>query len=142
MRKSLPIVFAAAVAAVVVTTPEKAKAGCWECWAGGAVVAGAVIAGSAYAHGYGAGYYGPHYGYGHYAPPPRRAATYGYYSPPYYDYGDDYYRPVRYVKKVRYVRQEYVEPVYYEPPQRVYYQQPERVQYREAPQQNWVRVRN
>lgn len=145
MRKSLPIIFTAALAAAVFSTPDKAKAGCKECWAvgAGALVVGGAIAAGSYAHGYNQGYYEPEYGRAHYYAP-RRAATFGYYSPPYYDYGDEYYqRPtVRYVKKVRYVRQEYVEPVYYAPPPRpVYYERaPEPVYYQERP--NHVRVRN
>lgn len=143
MRKATTLLVAATALAVTVANPEKAKASCWECWAGGAVIGGALVAGSAYAHGYNRGYYGQNYGPGYYAPP--RPATYGYYSPPYYDYTPGYYQPeVRYVKRVRYVRQEYVEPVYYQPaPQPVYYQRPapEPVYYQQAPEQNWVRTK-
>jgi hypothetical protein len=136
MRKATTLLVAAAtLSAAAVATSHQAKADCWECWVGGAVLGGVLVAGTAYASGYYAGSYGPYYGYAPrtygYAP----VSTFGYYSPPYYDYGPDYYRPapVRHVKRVRYVRQEYVEPVYYEAPQRVYYQS--------APQPNYVRAR-
>ena len=89
-RAFLTLLAAGAVVAATVSSPTKAEARCWGCWAGGAfalgVVGGALWANRAYGYyGYPAyyGYYGYPYSYG-YAP---------YYSYPYYGYRYSYGYP-------------------------------------------------
>ncbi len=106
MRKSKIILALSLATGLTLFTPAKTKADCWGCWdAGAALVAGGI----AYTHGYYAGrHYGPYYG-GYYPYP-----AYGYYAPPPGYYYGPVYRPVRYVRQVRYYAPRvYVRPYHY-----------------------------
>jgi hypothetical protein len=119
----------ACVTIATITTPTKAQARCYGCWAGAAVAAGligsAIIANRAYGYGYYGGYapaygYAPYsyapYGYGYgYAPYAYAPYGYGYssYYAPYRGYYGGYYAPRRiyhrgyYAPRRAYVRQHY-----------------------------------